>query len=138
MSSFIVEPKTINRIVTWIGHTVRGDSGLASSVRFLCQREGIDLEAGSGLDALANAFRLLNSIGTDTRYRNHEVVQVMRFQHEPASDIQVLKAMHCLRYQCSEGNVPKMRFYRFLNRLIRLLESHIVHQLPEYERAEWR
>jgi hypothetical protein len=137
MSSFIVEPKTINRIVTWLDRTAHGDSALSSSVQLLCEVEGIGLETPGDLNALANALLLLNSIATDTRYHNHQVVPVVAYSGETISDIQVLKSLHCLRYQCAEGNVPRMRFYRFLNRLIRTLERHIIDQLPEYKAAEW-
>jgi hypothetical protein len=45
--------------------------------------------------------------------------------------------MHCLRYQCSEGDVPKKSLYRWLSRAIHHYESKIVSELQEYEDAKW-
>lgn len=47
------------------------------------------------------------------------------------------KALTCLRYQCSEGNVPERPEYVALSEAIGELASAIVESLPEYEAAAW-
>jgi hypothetical protein len=49
-----------------------------------------------------------------------------------------LKAMHCLRYQCSEGEqFEKTDLYVRLTKRIHQFESAIVCGLPEYDQADW-
>lgn len=50
---------------------------------------------------------------------------------------QALKSMHCLIYQCSEGNIPETKLYKFLSDLVHCWESYIINEMPEYEKAEW-
>jgi len=50
---------------------------------------------------------------------------------------QALKSMHCLRYQCCEGNIDKTDLYKFLDELIHAWESYIIDGIPEYENAGW-
>ena len=60
-------------------------------------------------------------------------------------DIDSLKAMHCLIYQCSEGDVPEQRLYQLLVEISQKLEARIraehgtddIHDMPAYQRAEW-
>jgi hypothetical protein len=60
-------------------------------------------------------------------------------------DVDSLKALHCLIYQCSEGDVPERRLYQLLVEISQKLEARIraehgaddIHDLPAYQRAEW-
>ena len=61
----------------------------------------------------------------------------MKFKGAEASNIQVLKSMRCLSYQCAEGNIPDMQLYKMLDELIELLKNFIIDSLSEYEKAEW-
>jgi hypothetical protein len=47
------------------------------------------------------------------------------------------KALRCLIYQCSEGNVPETALYLELERAAGELSSDIVRSLPEYEDTSW-
>lgn len=47
------------------------------------------------------------------------------------------KAMQCLRYQCTEGEIPATPEYEELSDLAYNLASAIIADLPEYKRAEW-
>jgi hypothetical protein len=63
------------------------------------------------------------------------------------SEIDSLKAMHCLIYQCSEGDVPERPLYQTLVETSQMLEQRIrdkhmagpgaIEDLPAYQRAEW-
>ena len=48
-----------------------------------------------------------------------------------------LKAMHCLKYQCSEGRVPETADYKLLSEVIDSLESEIITSIPEYKSEPW-
>lgn len=50
---------------------------------------------------------------------------------------QALKSLHCLQYQCSEGNVPETDLFDELSRVIGKVAGVIAEMLPEYEAAEW-
>lgn len=50
----------------------------------------------------------------------------------------ILKAMHCLLYQCSEGEqLTEQAAYKALQKRIHLYEATIVDRLPEYDAAPW-
>jgi hypothetical protein len=48
-----------------------------------------------------------------------------------------LEALHCLRYQCSEGNVPETDLFAALQSACTLLAETIIETLPNYTRAAW-
>ena len=51
--------------------------------------------------------------------------------------IQLVKALQCLHYQCSEGNVPETKGYKELENVIREVVMSIIYSMPEYDEAEW-
>lgn len=55
----------------------------------------------------------------------------------PLSDIALLKALHCLLYQCNEGEIPKCEFYQAIASICGDLANKIVMELPEYDKASW-
>lgn len=142
MSSFIVQPKTINRIVTWLDNITMGEKNINNSLIVdVLQKHGMLKEKeyfeDAELEDLANAFLYLNKLATDGRYRKEHLVSVMKFEREEASETQVLKSMECLRYQASEDDIPKHKLYKLLNNLINTLKTIIIDRLPEYQKAEW-
>jgi hypothetical protein len=77
------------------------------------------------------------------RYNEPEDSDYIKIPEKPEWDhglsdkYQALKSMHCLRYQCDEGDVPDSNMYKILDNIIRNWESYIIDSLPEYERARW-
>ena len=57
--------------------------------------------------------------------------------HALRSLVHFYKAIQCLLYQCSEGNVPESPLYQELQRAAAELAGGIVRELPEYETAAW-
>ena len=51
--------------------------------------------------------------------------------------IRIYKAMNCLSYQCSEGNVPESPLFKQLEAAIGAVACRVVDLLPEYEKAAW-
>jgi hypothetical protein len=54
-----------------------------------------------------------------------------------ADMVDAYKAINCLLYQCSEGNVPDSPLYLELERAAGELAGAIVRGMPEYEAAGW-
>jgi len=138
MSAFIVEDETINRIVTWV-ESNRGNNAIGSYVKSALNKYGLSegMMTFANLNKMANSFLVLNKLGVDAMYDEKNELHPMRFVREFAPDIQVLKSMHCLRYQCDEGEVHKQPGFVFLGELIRILTDNIINSLPEYEKAVW-
>ena len=137
MSSYIVDEKTINRIVYYLGRCWYSRDMYDNCVNDLVKEYGYNLENTEALNQLANALLLLNKRAVNDRYNETNLVQVMKYKEEPTTEIQVVKSLHCLKYQCSEGDVLKSRLYQFLKELISVIEGNIVDKMPEYEKAYW-
>jgi hypothetical protein len=137
VSSFIVEEETINRIVTFLyDHFLKTDI-LSSMTKAVLKEYDISVESIPECTFLANAFLYMNKLAVDDRYSENNLLSALKFKRIESNEIQVLKSMQCLQYQCSEGDVPKLPMYKCLNRLIGVLESHIISELPEYNQATW-
>lgn len=136
MSSFIVEPICINRIVTWLD-TAGKRSIYSSNVQRLLDKYGLVLEELEDLDRLVNSLNRLNREAVNDRYKEQEAVQLFKYNASFAKDIQVLKSLQCLHYQCSEGDVVKTLLYKFLEELEQIIKSKIIDELPEYKAASW-
>lgn len=135
MSSFIVSQKCMNNIINGLfwnhdfkrlyGSTLER-KGYSNSKDF--QRLGDDLYN-------------LNALGTGTRYGDEKLLYtIQKFKwnsNSPVNKFQVLKSMHCLRYQCSEDEADEKELYKFLTELISYWESWIISEIPEYNKSEW-
>ena len=120
MSAFIVSDKTINAIVTNCYNSNYSDKckrNLAKQL-FNLNRASINQRYGMGED---KKFREM-----DYEYKRHTVDKVTAF-----------KALQCLIYQCSEGNVPETRLYKSLEKKEQKLAYEIVTNLPEYNKTSW-
>lgn len=136
MSSYIVETKTIHRIITHIDRH-RDQIGFVCVCRRLGEM-GYDLTARSGLEQLGADVIALNYAATNQHYGTDDAPEVRyEYRHDRASTLQVLKSLRCLLYQCSEGDVPESRLFGWLESYERSLLRHIVDQLPEYTATEW-
>jgi hypothetical protein len=54
-----------------------------------------------------------------------------------ATPVEQFKAIYCLLYQCSEGDVTKSPLYDELNHAAAELAQRIVQDLPDYDKASW-
>lgn len=55
----------------------------------------------------------------------------------PMNDYQLLKSLHCIRYNIEHDEFEKTADYEVLGDVIERLTSDIIQDLPEYEEAEW-
>lgn len=87
------------------------------------------------------ALNSLNSLALKVRY-NAEPTPGYKFcevKYTEASNcnIQLLKSLQCLIYQCSEGSVVKTGLYKKLVQVQNELQDLIISETPEYKKAVW-
>lgn len=130
MSAYIVEPKTINRVVSF-----------CILDRDLCEWIKIygkyDLDTKQGQNKFANDLYQMNIEAVNQRYDEKNPQELIVFQFVPVNQFQALKSMQCLQYQCDEGDIPNTELYKLLTQIIYMLEDKIISSLPQYEIAEW-
>jgi hypothetical protein len=140
MSAFMVEDKTINRVVTWLEREVSQSQWFKRKVESSLQ---IDTTMRNWEDELGEAMFQLNIAGVNDRYGEGEAKSFRdlyyRYTPEYCSKVQVLKSMQCWLYQCREGEVVKKPLFQFFDTVtVPHLMDNIINALPEYQRAEWR
>lgn len=132
MSAFVVEDKTINRVIFHLT-TNRDLSWYADKYRL---REG-----NGNVEAFGKALFDLNCAAVEARYGKGEAAKFRRLNYkyktEPCRNIQALKSLRCLIYQCSEGDIPKTDLYKFLDELSFEIALEIIRRMPEYDEADW-
>jgi len=132
MSSFIVEDKTIHRILNWV-QSNQYDNHNSMFVPFELKNTN-----HADMTNLGKKLIALNYKATNSRY--NEKLEPVSYKFDwltNISDVQSLKSAECLRYQCSEGNVPKTKLFKLLNQLIHGMQNKIIHTITAYEQAEW-
>ena len=138
MSAFIVNTKVMAKVVTAIllnldtfdGESTHRTALLAAPTR-------AQKEAGS---KIGRKLFLMNRRALHARYGCSEHNRLLQFVFErwaDATPVEQFKAIHCLLYQCSEGNVPNSPLYDELNRAASELAQRIVQDLPDYDKASW-
>jgi len=123
MSAFIVEDKTIHKIVSYL---------VDGTKHWLTNKQKSEL----GLEILQ-----MNCKAVNQRYAeeapNETIITKYTYIYTKATLPEVLKAFDCLLYQCSEGTVPKMRLFKKLKKYRQELIERIVRDSDEYKNAEW-
>lgn len=158
MSSFIVENKTINRIVNFCYWT--HEDILKHKIQRELKEAGINLhqvlsneETDKILKCFGEALLKLNILAFYDRYKDSEKIskEIKQEMKEAVKDyvyfdvpskerthLQVLKSIECFLYQCSEGNIPEEPLFITLHNIAECLKSYIINEIPEYNKAEWR
>lgn len=157
MSSFIVEDKTINRIVSFCFWTHE------DSLKYYIQRElkkvDIDLwsvqsdkETNKILKEFGKALLRLNLMAFYDRYKDSDNIsdeikqeiktsmKEYKYFDVPLKErekIQVLKSIECFLYQCSEGNIPEEPLFKALEQIKENIKDYIINEIPEYNQAIW-
>ena len=155
MSSFIVEDKTINRIVSFCFW--ENDSILKHEIQRELKNIGVDLwelyESDKQTDDLMRCFGeellKLNICAFYCRYSHiedikkeiKEAIKENKFEDLPYIErnrFQVLKSIECFLYQCAEGEIPEHSpLYKALENIANSLKSHLIDKIPEYQKAIW-
>jgi hypothetical protein len=143
MSAFIVSEKTMNLAVDAMRRATAHDTTLRAKFPGLDRERGPFVallgESDSVLTALGFRLYEMNADAVEARYHERQEVPVFRYSNRAhlASDVEAFKALRCLLYQCSEGNVPESELYRDAERAGHVLAEHIVRDLPAYNAAPW-
>lgn len=137
MSAFVISENTMQQVVTGIMSVVDDDypCGFADNRGRQLFELNISAVQQRYPDTIENPQNMPGPIPTPVpeafRWDGP------RFLDTLAKKCQALKAMRCLRYQCSEGDVPETALYGDLEKYIDLLCLEIVDSLPEYKAATW-
>jgi hypothetical protein len=124
MSSFIVEDKTIHRILSKLYKD----------------------KSTEYCDEMGKKLLRMNIDATNQRYPEHPYltkkednnrIRNYKFIWQKITDIQALKSLRCYLYQCGEGNIDKRKLYKELKKTSLEWAYNIVNELKEYEEAEW-
>jgi hypothetical protein len=98
---------------------------------------GDRLDSSEAADDLGRRLYALNQDALRQRYGGAVLTPAYRYRATTATRIQQLKALHCLIYQCAEGDVPETVLFAEMQARAAALEHAIIHELPEYQAAEW-
>lgn len=137
MSSFIISQKTMNNIINGLFWNHKFKDIYRSLLREMNLKESQDFEA------FGQKLFILNLRAVLLRYQNlkqsSEHIYLPKYIWVDAhiTTIQWLKSLECLRYQCSEGNIPRTKLYKWLNKVIDGVQNQIISDLPEYKEAVW-
>jgi len=127
MSAFIVDTKTMHRVVWAIVNNTKSFAGMTIEQ--------------DGASRIGQRLFQLNAAAVNYRYGDDEVVQDIRYSYRPqpmTMPVQAYKAIQCFLYQCSEGEqFETSAEYLDLVALSDRLAHAIVQRLPAYNAAEW-
>ena len=136
MSAFIVNANVMAKVVTAILLNLDMFDG-ESTGRVALLAAPTDAQKKIGTKIGRKLF-LLNRKALHARYGCGEHLHVPEFVFEKWADatpVEQFKAIHCLFYQCSEGDVANSPLYDELNHAAGELAQRIVQDLPDYDRA---
>ncbi|KKL98749.1 hypothetical protein LCGC14_1821260 [marine sediment metagenome] len=146
MSAFVVEYKTINRIVSKLRAQV--ERGGEWEKRFLLapllEAAEVDANGVEPLQDLGMALLAANVDAVEQRYPGSKELPgridetLLGYSYRQEDNIPLvwaLKSLRCLHYQMAEGDVPERPLYKALEALSGQWAMQIVRELPEYDAA---
>jgi len=136
MSAYICSRKTFSNIISWYRAELTENSYVIGPLKELGYRTEEDIKK------LWNDLGQANKKAVSHRYPDSGKVTYPRFTSlralkSASSYVQVLKSMHCLLYQMSEGDVSNSNIFKALDTVSEKLASEIITASPEYCKAEW-
>jgi len=137
MSAYVVNDETINKIVSFLNF---GNKSVYWDHTYLFRELGYKIPyIIEDYERLANDLFQMNVNAVKQRYSGdtEEYTYQFRTSINVRPAVEVYKAAQCLRYQCSEGNVPNTPLYKALNQFCSDLAEAIIADMPEYESAPW-
>lgn len=144
MSAFIVNDKTINRILSFCFWTQ--DTFLKLDIQRILNKIGFSVRDEEEQQKLGEAIRELNFESIRQRYGDKSLKEDKKYFKEykfidiPLKEriiYQVYNHLRCLTYQLSEGNIPKTKLYKALEELENALAYSIANEKVEKLKCEW-
>ena len=136
MSAFIVSEKCISVIIynLFWNHDFKRYHHIFEDYGYITAED---------FDRLAMELFRMNREAVKQRYEEPDdsdyikIPKSVNWDEGKLDQYQTLKSMHCLRYQCTEGDVPETKLYKFLDEIIDQWADFIIEQIPEYQEARW-
>ena len=134
MSAFLVEDKTINRIVSYIQAEAEKSQWVMNKVN----KFYLDNMPLGTWDTLAQALYDMNIEAVNCRYQEENDKRTVKYIPSYSDKYQILKSLKCYLYQCSEGDIDKKPLFIFLDSFVKVhLMSDIITNSEAYDMAEW-
>jgi len=144
MSSFLVEHKTIDRILSYINKCQYSSSRHKLDTSRLAEDFYGDEDYGMALTALGRRLLRMNLDALRTRYEGRaagaesdKYANDYNYTQVPVTSAQAFFSASCLCYQCAEGEVYKSRFWNELDSLVNEIARHIAYDAADKEKCEW-
>ena len=136
MSAFMVEDKSINKIVSWLAE----DRDIQSWLEYF--HPEIQLNGKESSAKLGQALFDMNVDSINQRYGDNQAQEFRPLDYAwrseiPDPDIRTYKTLSCLLYQCCEGNVDETPLYKSMQAISDHLAHRIVGNLKAYDDAPW-
>ena len=137
MSAFIINDKTLNRILTFInGWNFHGNAKLKEKFWDLKPYEQ-DETTEQVLNHIGLVIKELNAEAVSQRYSEKHAKQEFFYSPEKCDIFQAYNHLRCLTYQLSEGNVPETDLYKLLEEVEKTFEEEIACEHPKVKSADW-
>jgi hypothetical protein len=154
MSAFVIDPETMDKVVSTLtakgqwGYVLRRVGDTFTDAPDAATKIGRQLYA-MNLDAVMERYPdthdnpkdmpgPVDAKGRSTAARLPTTYKAkLRNPVTQADWVAGFKAISCLSYQCSEGDVPKTELFKELELAEGMIAARIVQNLPEYEKAPW-
>lgn len=141
MSAFVIDTDCMDRVV----------GALCARTQYgpiLPTFAGVHTQSSDGPTAIGRKLFVMNVAGVLDRYEDQqsdEYAWVMTYRaapcsRGPASFAELaagLKALHCLKYQASEGDIPQAPIFKELEAAIGQLADAAMGLSSDYEQAPW-
>jgi hypothetical protein len=134
MSAFLVEERTINKILTQLDARIRQSEWFKEKVEL-----DVDFGEADWKTKLGQSMLDLNQISLAQRYGDAKRELIYKFQTAHCSPIQAYKALRCWLYQCAEGDIPETsKLYNAFDKIFGpAIAQFIIERTPEYDEADW-
>ncbi len=137
MSAFLVEDKTINKVVSKLAMDREGEW-----MRRRFAEAGYDLNTAAGKQKLGWDMFGLNIRAVNMRYKGGQAEDFRPLNYKYAGEynftrINALKSLECWEYQCSEGDCDQSPLFLLMKDVELSWCKEIIRALPEYDKAAW-
>lgn len=132
MSTMLIDDQKFRRVYGSLNLVERAGSCLAEVWDFpVGWEDSID----TALRSFVQALRTANIKAYNERYQENEPVRILSFGPKPPfNSIDLIKALHCIRYNIDDQNVKGCA--KRLERLINYLMETYIRELPEYQQSD--
>jgi len=137
MSAYIVNDKTLNRILTFVNDwNFYNNTELKKRFWDLIKYDK-DETPEQVLSKVGLILKELNSKAVEQRYNEKHDKQEFVYSFEKCDIFQAYQHLGCLIYQMSEGNVPETDLYKLLQEIETRMGLQIANEHPKVKNAEW-